>query len=400
MLKVGIAGPISIPHFAKYLDHRKHRTQDLPPGLGGTPVTNLVEAMLQNGRRVVVFTLERSIDREAVFEGDQIKLCVGPYRPTRRARDLFSVERSYLAHAIEREQPDLVHAHWTYEFAMGALETRCPVLVTAHDAPLRILRHLPDPYRLVRLYMAWSVARRARHITAVSSYIADHFRRYLRFRYPIPVVPNSLAPECFELGRLRLSRQRSGPFTVATALTGWKGLKNGPVALQAFGILRQELPEVRLILFGQDYAQGGPADLWARAKSLTRNVEFAGPVTNSVLLHRLASEVDVLLHPSLEESFGMSIAEGMALGLAVVAGKASGAVPEILESGAAGMLADVNSPSAVADTLARLASKPYLRDQMGRSAFGSACRRFRGELVITQYQALYGQICRTTANNG
>lgn len=398
MLKLGIAGPLSLAPLAKYLNSG-HRDGPIPSGLGGSPVVNLIEAMLRQGRQVVVFTLDRSVDREVVLEGEQIKFCIGPYRHSGRARDLFSAERAYLVHAIERERPDLVHAHWTYEFAMAALDSACPALVTAHDAPFKIVRRRPDPYRVLRLCMAWKVARRARHLTAVSSHVADHFRRYFRYRYPIHVVPNAVAPECFDLGRLRLSHPRSGPFTVAAALTGWKGLKNGPVALQAFGILRRTVPEARLLLFGQDYAPGGPAERWARARALALNLEFAGAVPNAILLRRLASDVDVLLHPSLEESFGMAIAEGMALGLPIVAGRTSGAVPGMLEHGAAGVLVDVKSPRAIAGALTRLAAEPRSRREIGQAAFTCACGRFRGEDVLAHYDRIYRNLCRVTSDN-
>ena len=60
--------------------------------------------------------------------------------------------------AIDPRDPDIVHAHWTYEFALGAIESRVPTVVTAHDAPLSILRLNPTPYRLARTVMAWQVA--------------------------------------------------------------------------------------------------------------------------------------------------------------------------------------------------------------------------------------------------
>jgi hypothetical protein len=38
--------------------------------------------------------------------------------------------------ALQREQPDILSAHWTYEFAAAAIATGIPHVVTAHDAPL------------------------------------------------------------------------------------------------------------------------------------------------------------------------------------------------------------------------------------------------------------------------
>ncbi len=44
-------------------------------------------------------------------------------------------------------------------------------------------------------------------------------------------------------------------------------------------------------------------------------------------LTTLAESVDVLVHPSLEESQCMAVIEAMAMGLPVIAGKFSGAIP-------------------------------------------------------------------------
>ena len=228
------------------------------------------------------------------------------------------------------------------------------------------------PYRFMRLCMAWRVARRAPYLTAVSQDTAGHIRRYLLYRRPIAVVPNALASEDFTLGRARQEHPHRGAFTVAAILTGWKGRKNGPAALKAFGILRRSVPDARLLLFGYDYALGGPAEAWAQQNGLTAGVEFAGLAPNESLLQRLAQEADVLLHPALEESFCMAVAEAMALGLPVVGGKHSGAVPALLEYGRAGELVDVRSPREIADSLALLAADPARRERLGARAFESA----------------------------
>ena len=394
MLKIGIAGPIPIRQFAHALDLSGHSGDPLPAGLGGTPVAHLVEAMLRREYQIVVFTLDPGVRSEVILNGPGIRFCIAPYRTTHRARDFFSAERSWLRQAIAREKPALLHAHWTSEFAMAALDSGRPTLVTAHDAPWRVLRFAPDPYRFIRLLMAWKVARRTAHLSAVSSHVADHFHRYFGYRRPIPVVPNPLPEGIFQLSDCAAPRPPEAPFTVATALSGWCRLKNGPGALRAFALVRKELPQARLLMFGQDYAPSGPAANWARKKRLARGVEFAGALPNRDLLRRLRQEAQVLLHPSREESFGMTVAEAMALGMAVVGGHSSGAVPWLLENGRVGVLVDVQAPARVADALLRLARDPAGREQLGRAARTSAYR-FHSDAVLDQYAALYEQILRS-----
>jgi YD repeat-containing protein len=52
---------------------------------------------------------------------------------------------------------------------------------------------------------------------------------------------------------------------------------------------------------------------------------------------------DILVHPSREESFGMTIAEAQLAGVVVIGGAHSGAVPWTLDYNRAGRLVDVRS---------------------------------------------------------
>jgi len=392
-MKLGIAGPILTSPFR---DHLYPGTLDrpfLPRGLGGIPVVHLALALLERGWQLTIFTLDPEVSKEVVLEGPRLKICVGPYRPRHRARDFFGVERRYLREAIRREAPHLVHAHWTYEFALGALESGVPTVVTAHDAPVRGLLFDSSPYRIMRLLMASKVARLARSITAVSPYVARHFERVLRHPNPIRVIPNGLPSTVFVLGGER-QPPASETVTFATVLNGWGKLKNGKAALEAFARVRAAAPNVRLLMFGDDYGEGQKAAAWARDRHFIPGVEFFGPLPYAELLARLAREVDVLVHPSLHESFSLAIAEAMALGVPVIGGIRSGGVPFTLDEGRAGLLVDVVSPKRLADAMLRLVGDPNLRLQVGCNGRESALRRFRIEDVAAAYENGYQDLAR------
>ena len=394
-MKIGFAGPASLKMLAEHV----RDGQDLPRGYEFPPLSIWTEQLLARGHQVALFTIAPDMIRPRSFYGDRLTIHIGRQRSHGRARDLFALERHDLLTLMKAECCDIIHAHWTYEFALAALDSGRPCLITAHDAPINILRHTPDPYRLVRLWMAWSVARRARHLTAVSTHVAEHFRRYLRFRHPIHIVPNALPAQCFELGRHRFDHPRSGPFTVAAVLTGWLGLKNGPAALRAFGILRRSVPEARLLLFGQDYAPGGRAETWARSRSLSEGVTFVGVLPNRQLLERLASEADCFVHPSLEEALCVSVMEAMSLGIPVIAGKNTGGMAFLLENGRIGDLVDVRSPTAVAEALSRMALEPDRRLILGRASHESAAKRFDADVVLSQYERIYDTLLHTSSLN-
>jgi glycosyltransferase involved in cell wall biosynthesis len=109
------------------------------------------------------------------------------------------------------------------------------------------------------------------------------------------------------------------------------------------------------------------------------------------LLTALA-ELDALLHPSLEESFGVVLAEAMALGLPVVAGRDSGAVPWVLGANpegkcATGVLTDVRSATGMTNALHTLFDMEYA----ARSAAGLSRARcyFSPVAVALAYEARY-----------
>src|SRR5690606_8962609 len=117
-------------------------------GCGGHLIATLVRALLERGHRLSVVTLSPELDAPRVLAGNDLAYYVYPMRTRRRMRDLFALERQGLLDGIRRARPDIVHAHWTYEWAMAALESRLPTLVTTHDDGMRQLLYSRDLYRL------------------------------------------------------------------------------------------------------------------------------------------------------------------------------------------------------------------------------------------------------------
>ena len=383
---IGMAGPILLSEFAEHLDELPAR---VPVGLGGTPVNHLARELLRRGHRLVIFTLDPAVDNELVLIGPRLKICVGPFR-YKRARDLFRLERRALEQAMRRERPALVHAQWTYEFALAAIAARIPHVVTAHDAPLQVLRHNPIPYRAARTVMAFRAVRGAARIVAVSAYVARHLERYFRPRAPVDVIPNGLPEETFA-AQPPTTLARAGVLTFATVLNGWAGFKNGQVAVAAFAEFRRNYAApCRLVMFGADHGPGEAADRWARERGMTDGVELAGATPYATLQQRLASECDVLVHPALEEAHPMAVLEAQAKGIPVIGGIRSGGVPAALAAGA-GLLVDASSPAAVCDAMRRLAEDAPLRTRVAREGFRRA-RELSIDVIAGAWERTYEDV--------
>ena len=75
-------------------------------------------------------------------------------------------------------------------------------------------------------------------------------------------------------------------------------------------------------------------------------------------------KADILIFPSIREGFGLSVAEAMSCGLPVVAFNDS-SLPELIDHGVGGYLADMNDAEKFSDYINTLAESPGLRAQMG-----------------------------------
>lgn len=391
-MKIGIAGPISTESISYLLEEEPG---NLPHGYAGAPLFgNLIGALLERGHSIVAYTTSSDVPPSAHVSasGDRFKITYCSARPHAfrfsqgrwgRAADVFKCERACLSQAMQDDALDLVHAHWSYEFALAAIESGVPHLVTCHDAPQVVLRHTPNAYRLMRYFMARQVLKNAQHLTAVSPYLQQKVEGYARV--PVNIVPNPLPAHTDYLVASSKDYDPARP-RVAMVLNGWGALKNPQSGLRAFAILRQTFPAAELSVMGIDYGPEGKAASWAKAQGLTQGVNFMGMQPYHVLLAKLA-EFDLLLHPSLEETFGMSIAEAMSLGIPVVGGQTSGAVPWVI--GAAGRLVDVRSPGAIAQAAIELLQDEEALAQLGAQAKSNTLERFSPGAVAAAYEVHY-----------
>ena len=175
----------------------------------------------------------------------------------------------------------------------------------------------------------------------------------------------------------------------ATVLQGWSRRKNGEAALKAFALCRRVKADMRLLAMGRDYEMGGPAHGWAVQHGVAEGVTFVGLLPYDDLLRTMKAEVDVLIHPSLDEAFSMTIVEAMALQIAVVAGSDTPGVLEALDGGRAGAITDVRNPEAIADAVLQLSNDAALRLDLGRTGRARVLERYTAEVVVPQYEEVY-----------
>ncbi|WP_425437378.1 glycosyltransferase family 4 protein [Longibacter salinarum] len=100
---------------------------------------------------------------------------------------------------------------------------------------------------------------------------------------------------------------------------------------------------------------------------------------------------DVLVAPSLSEAFGMSIVEGMASGVPVVATR-TGGIPEIVVDQITGLLVPPGCPDALADAILQLYHAPERRERMGQAGRARAETLFGWSNAVDQLLSAYSAI--------
>jgi glycosyltransferase involved in cell wall biosynthesis len=185
----------------------------------------------------------------------------------------------------------------------------------------------------------------------------------------VAVVPNSVDTEHFRPD----GRQMDGPprlVSVARLVPD----KAPEVLLEAFALVRRELPEARLTLVGE-----GPLLAQARRQldelGLTGSVDI---VTGCGEVRPHLAQAQAFVLASRREGSPNAILEAMASGLPVVAAR-TGGIPELVEQGATGLLVQPENPADFAQALLRL-----LRDRTLCAALGAAGRERAERLYSPQ----------------
>jgi glycosyltransferase involved in cell wall biosynthesis len=382
-VKVALTGPVDLELLQPAL-----REPVTSRGYSFPLTSYLALALAEQGHEVSVVALDPEARTPYHLSGESLDVTAVPMRPRARDRalDAFRSERHLLAEAIRDARPDVVHAHWTYEFALAARRSGIPALVTVHDWAPAVLAHHRDAYRVVRLGMQVRSLAVAERLTAVSPYIQRKVTS--RFRRACTLVPNGLPGHYYDVAPR--AQRLSGPVTYGCLVSGDDRRKNLPVLLEAFGLLQAQVAVgVRLVVAGVGCGPGERLHRWALARGLDDGVEFRGRLDPSAVPKYLAG-LHAFVHPAREESFGMVLIEAMAAGTPVVGGARSGAVPWVLDEGRAGLLADVSSPAALAEAM-RAMLDPETR--LAWSARGrERAEEFRIASVAEQYVAEYQRL--------
>ena len=217
-----------------------------------------------------------------------------------------------------------------------------------------------------------------RYLTAVEGIDADHITViHLGFEL------ESLAGRPGDRERVRAELGVGAEFTVG-CVARMSPNKGHSYLFDAVHKLAADLPDVTLVLIGEGDA--APYRAAARRAGIGDRTLFLGHRKDVPACLRA---MDVVVLPSLSESFSQVIIEALAAGRPLVATDVGGA-REVIADGDNGLLVPPRDSNAIRDAVLRIATDEPLRRRLEQRSRASV-ERFPVSPMVDQHLALYGE---------
>jgi glycosyltransferase involved in cell wall biosynthesis len=176
----------------------------------------------------------------------------------------------------------------------------------------------------------------------------------------------------------------------------FQDVKGHEFFLEAAKLILQSFPETRFIVAGENVFDTRDADTYKRRivemvrsdARLKSRVVFAGFRRD---VARILRATDVLVCPSLFESYGIALLEAMGCGVPVVSTNVGGPCETMVE-GVTGFLVPPRDPAAIAARVCELLADPELRRKMGEQGRTRVEQNYTIEKSAGRVQAIYEEL--------
>ena len=287
---------------------------------------------------------------------------------------------------------DLLHVHYAIPHSVSALLARqmlaakpqgqrLPFVTTLHGTDITLVGLDRSYLPITRFSIEQSDG-----VTAISKYLRERTLREFDVRNHIEVIYNFVNCDVYtrneETAKQRAEYARDDE-RILVHLSNFRPVKRVTDTIEIFDRVRKKIPS-KLLLIG-DGPDRSRAEWLAVQKGIHNDVLFLGKQDR---INEKLAIADILLMPSELESFGLAALEAMACQVVPIATRVGG-VPELIEHGVSGYLADVGD----VDTMARYAIELLGDDsrlrEMAKASRAVAQSRFCASKIIPQYEEFY-----------
>lgn len=362
------------------------------PSHGGSGVvaTELGKQLAKRGHKVhfisysLPFRLHKFYDNICYHEVDTPTYPLFKYPPYSLAL------ANKIAELVKYEHLDVIHAHYAIPHSLCAMIARDIVqkshlrlVTTLHGTDITLVGNDPSFKELTKYSIEGSDG-----ITAVSNALRQETLEIFDVKKEIKVIFNFV--DVHEYSR------RSFPELELTHcgeqvkniihISNFRPVKNISNVIKIFYLISQEV-NARLLLVG-----GGPEECIAKRLIYDLQIEdkvlFLGKQDTIVPLLSIA---DLLLLPSAKESFGLVCIEAMSCHVPVIASN-TGGLPEVVDDGLTGFLADPEDYHQMAEKAIYLLENPAIHQEFAERGRQTVVEKFNSEIIVDQYLDYYQRL--------
>lgn len=300
-----------------------------------------------------------------------------------------------MAEVSEFYDLDLLHVHYAIPHSVSAMlakqmlaagpaKRKLPFVTTLHGTDITLVGQDRSYLPITRFSIEQSDG-----VTAISEYLRERTVREFEVRNEIKVIHNFV--NCDVYVRDDGAEQRRAEFVtpderLLVHLSNFRPVKRLADVIEVFDRVHKKIPS-KLLLIG-DGPDRSQAEWLAMRKGIHDDVIFLGKQDR---VNEKLAMADVMLLPSQLESFGLAALEAMACEVVPIATNVGG-IPEVIEHGKNGFLADVGDVETMAQcAIEILADESKLR-AMGKASRTSAQARFCANKIIPQYEEFYRRV--------
>ncbi|MDX1447959.1 MAG: glycosyltransferase [Acidimicrobiia bacterium] len=390
-----------------------HTSPLLQPGAGDAGGMNvyidgLARTMAGRGVAVDVYTRRTDpsqADEIEVIPGYRVfHVDAGPSEPMAiRPMAIYVTEFAEAVVAridLDGRRPDIIHSHYWLSGWAGLLVKRklgVPLANSFHTlGRVKDLFKREDepPESLLRIAAEAEVIHNSECVVASTPLEAqDLLEHYGADPGRLCTSPPGVDHAVFAPGDRDGARARVGfgPPPVLLYAGRIQPLKGVDVALGAFALIREVIPEASFVVVGGPSGAQGAEEL-ARLRTMASsigNVEFRDPVPHDDLADHFRA-ADLLMLPSRSESFGLVAAEAQSCGLPVIAAR-TGGLEHVVNHGVSGLLVAGWDPADHAEAALSVLTDAVLSDRLQRGALEWS-QRFSWKATADRFLELYSGV--------
>ena len=300
-----------------------------------------------------------------------------------------------MAEVADFYELDLLHVHYAIPHSVSAMLARqmlaagskhrkLPFVTTLHGTDITLVGQDRSYLPITRYSIEQSDG-----VTAISNYLRDITLREFEIKNEIQVIYNFVNCDLYvrtpEAAEERLKYAARGE-RILVHLSNFRPVKRVTDCIEIFDRVRKIIPS-KLLLIG-DGPDRSKSEWLASLKGLLGDVMFLG---NHDQVHEKLALADIMLLPSQLESFGLAALEAMACQVVPIATRVGG-IPEVIEHGKSGFLAEVGDVETMAKYAIDLLNDESALQKMAKASRSAAQSKFCSTRIIPQYEDFYRRV--------